>query len=366
MLYFTGGMSLEIWNDVGILDRELAIYKSLEPHLRGITLATYGSTLEKSFGPRLGGMKIICNRWRLPQRVYAGTLSHIYPAAWRNKTIIKCNQLDGSLVALRAARQYRKKFVARCGYLFSENVGRQYGVDSREAKGARALEAKVFPSANRVVVTTQRMRRFVLDRYPVADQRITVIPNYVDTDLFAPDAGRKRAARKIAYVGRLEDAKNPLALLQAINGLDVQLVVAGDGSLGDEMRRVAAKERLNVEFLGTVPHRELPRILQDATMFVIPSCYEGHPKALLEAMATGTPVIGTDVPGIQDVISHRETGLLCDASPKGIRLAISEFLADADMGAEMGRRARDHVLNNFSLQRVTRMELDMLEEVVSA
>ena len=132
------------------------------------------------------------------------------------------------------------------------------------------------------------------------------------------------------------------------------------------MRLGAAKERLTVEFLGTVLHRELPRILQDAAMFVIPSCYEGHPKALLEAMATGMPVIGTDVPGIQDVISHRETGLLCDASPKGIRLAISEFLADADMGAEMGRRARDHVLNNFSLQRVTRMELDMLEEVVSA
>ena len=99
-------------------------------------------------------------------------------------------------------------------------------------------------------------------------------------------------------------------------------------------------------------------------MFILPSLYEGHPKALLEAMACSRPVIGTDVIGIRELIRHRETGYLCGTSPEEIRAAIQDVLSDADLRNHMGHNAQEFVLEHFALERVVEMELALLSEVV--
>ncbi|MDX6477552.1 MAG: hypothetical protein QOG29_139, partial [Gaiellaceae bacterium] len=101
-------------------------------------------------------------------------------------TVVKSNQIEGAEVALRAARRWRKKFIARCGYLLSDFSLRRYGAGSPETERARALERKVFSEADCGVVTTDAMREFVLDQYGVDEERIRVIPNYVDTEAFKP------------------------------------------------------------------------------------------------------------------------------------------------------------------------------------
>ena len=98
----------------------------------------------------------------------------------------------------------------------------------------------------------------------------------------------------------------------------------------------------------------------------MPSHIEHHPKALLEAMACGLPVIGAEVDGIRELIQHRQTGYLCGTSPESIRTAVQDVLADKALRARMGRNAREFVVENFALERVLEMEMGVLQKVLSA
>jgi len=361
-LFFTRGISLKIWDRVGLLEREVALYKKLLPHLQSIAFVTYGGADDRAYAHLLAGIHVVCNRWRLSGRWYERLVTWVYPVLWRGRSVVRSNQVMGADVALRAARRSGSPFVARCGYLHSEFVERRHGADSSEALRARALEHKVFSAADRVVVTTPRMRLSVMHRYRIPEQRVVVIPNYVQTDVFRP-AIEQRVSRRICFVGRLDVQKNLSALLDAIEGLDVELWIVGSGALDAQLREQAQKLDLSVNFLGNVPHRQLPDILNSAALFVLPSHYEGHPKVLIEAMACGLPVIGTDVPGIRDLVRHGETGYLCGTSSQEIRAAIRDLLGKPDLQRRLGRNAREYAVAHFALDQIAEMELSMLESL---
>jgi glycosyltransferase involved in cell wall biosynthesis len=139
--------------------------------------------------------------------------------------------------------------------------------------------------------------------------------------------------------------------------------MVGKGSLGETLAREAAERRLPVTFLGNVPNRELPRLYNSAAAFVMPSFIEGHPKALLEAMACGRPVIGTNVSGIRELITDGVTGMLCEPHPDSLRAAVRQVLSDEALGAKLGAAARAYVADRFALERVAEMEATLLEEL---
>lgn len=364
-LFFTQGMSLQAWEDIGMFEREVALYRAMNSHLRQITFVTYGDQRDRRFMGRLGGIRVLCNRWRLSQQWYERWVAAVLAWSGQGDVVVKSNQVRGADIALAAARRLGKRFIARCGYLLSDNTSRTHGLDSSENREACALEQHVFMQADRVVVTTPRIRQTVLQRYQLPADRVHVIPNYVDTTLFVPISHSQRNPRRLCYVGRLEPEKNPEALIEAIQGLDVELLVIGNGSLGPRLREHVSQHQLSVQFLGNLPNRQLPKILNSASIFVMPSLLEGHPKALLEAMACALPVIGADVPGIRDLIRHRETGYLCDCSPLGFRDAIRDVLADKELQHHMGGGAREYVEEHFALEKIVKLELSLLEAIGS-
>ena len=365
VLFFTSGASLKTWDDVGILDREVALYRELRPHLGGITFVTYGGASDLRLAERLDGIDVVCNRWGLPGRAYRGLLPRTYPWLWRGPVVAKSNQVAGADVAMTAARVRGKPFVARCGYLYSDFADRQNGADSPKARSIVELERGVFTAADQVVVTTCVMRDTVTHDYGIPEERISVGPNYVETDLFRPLPDVRQEPKRICFIGRLRPQKNVNTLMDAVSGLDVELVIAGDGPQAEELQAKARALGVDTRFLGNVPHRRLPSLLNQCGLFVLPSHYEGHPKALLEAMACGLPVIGADVPGIREVIQHGENGYLAGTSATELRDAIQEVLADESLMESMGRKARQDVEANFSLPRVVERELDVLHKVVA-
>jgi glycosyltransferase involved in cell wall biosynthesis/2-polyprenyl-3-methyl-5-hydroxy-6-metoxy-1,4-benzoquinol methylase len=365
VLFFTQGMSLRAWAGAGMLEREVALYRALRPHLGGITFVTYGNAQDNQYQKQLPGIGVVCNQWRLPLRWYVHLLHRLYPALWRGAVVFKSNQVQGADVALWAARRCGRPFIARCGYLHSDFMERQHGPDSPQAAQARTLERQLFTQADRIIVTTAAMQQAIAQNYQVSADRITIIPNYVQTDLFRPVPQEIPLPKRICFIGRLHAQKNPFALLEAIEGLDVELVMVGEGALRAELEAMATAKSLPVRFLGNLPHPQLSEILNSATLFILPSHYEGHPKALLEAMACGRPVIGADVPGIRDLLRHRETGYLCGTSPAEIRAAIVELLGDPELQAHMGRNARDFVVEHFALERIVEMERALLAEVTT-
>ena len=363
VLFFTRGLSLRVWDQIGILEREAALYRRLAAALRRITFVTYGDH-DRSYASRLGGIRVQSNRWGLSAARYERYLEHVLPWSWIGPVVIKSNQIQGADVALAAARLRKKPFIARCGYLPSDNLERAHGAESPQAKGAQALERHVFAGADRVVVTTPAIRHTILHRYQLPPERVRVIPNYVDTVLFAPARREAPGPNRLLYVGRLEQEKNPGVLLDAVEGLNVELVMVGKGSLGEALTRQVAERRLPVTFLGNVPNAELPRLINSSAAFIMPSFIEGHPKALLEAMACGQPVIGTNVQGIRELITDRVTGLLCEPHPDSLRAAICDVLNDEPLRIKLGAAARAHVAERFSLERVAKMESALLDEIV--
>jgi glycosyltransferase involved in cell wall biosynthesis len=226
------------------------------------------------------------------------------------------------------------------------------------------MEAAVFKAADRVIVTTPAIRQTIIERYGIEPGRVWIIPNYVETERFKPSPG-SRQPNLLCFIGRLHEQKNIMALLDAINGLNVELNIIGGGDLQKKLVTKVQEERLKVHFLGNIPNTDLPAYLNRASLFILPSHIEDHPKALLEAMACGLPVIGTDVPGIREVVRHRDTGYLCGTSPREIRASIQDVLGDQEMCDRMGRNAREYVVKHCALETVKEMELELLRELLA-
>ena len=366
VLFFTRGVSLRTWDQMGMFEREVAIYRRLQERGVQVSFVTYGDAIDLRYADRIPGICILCNRWGLSPKRYERWLPFLHGRHLWRAGIYKTNQTNGADVALRAARLFRKPLIARCGYMWSSLArSRSGGDDSSEVKVASSLERKVFTSADGVVVTTPVMKKYVVETYALPPAKVRVIPNYVLSDIFLPRFNSSSNRHRICFIGRISPEKNPMGLLEATYGLDVELVMIGDGPLSEKLRAKAKDTGVNLCLMGNLPHHELARYLNEADIFVLPSPHEGHPKTLLEAMACGRPVIGTNVPGIREIIRHRETGYLCGTSPEEIRLAIQDVLADADLRDRMGRNAREFVVENFALERMVEMELALLQELTN-
>lgn len=364
VLFFTRGMSLEAWDRVGMFDREVALYRRLVKSGHRVTFITYGTKDDLRYADQLPGIEICCNDTGLLAPAYAERLSALHGRSLAAADLFKTNQSAGGEVALRAAKEWDKPLIARCGYLASDCAARREGVHSPAHREALRVERALFSRADRIVVTTDLMRAHVAARLPARAGAICVIPNYVDTDLFRPAPSVPVETRRLCYVGRLDQAeKNLWALIDAVQGLDVTLDLIGDGPLLSKLE-AASRTNETLRVHGTVPNRRIPAYLQRCAAFVFPTFGEGHPKSLLEAMACGRPVIATDVEGVREVVTHGETGWLCDTSADSLRGGIETVLADTALAARLGDGARRFVTERFALSSVWQEELDVYRQVV--
>ncbi len=365
VLFFTRGVSLRTWHEAGMLSREAAIYERLAERGVRTTFVTYGDESDGEAAERIPGIRVCHRRADEPPPPPHNPIPWVPDDILATADLLKTNQTRGADAALAAARRFGKPFIARCGYMWSQVAISQNGADSDAAREALAVEAEVFSAADRVIVTTEAMRQDVAGRLPSAEPRVRVVPNYVDTDRFCPGPARGGQRRRLCFVGRLnQHEKNLQALVAAIAGLDVELDLIGNGPLRNELLQAAARDP-RLHLLGSVPNEHLPERLRAADAFVLPSFYEGHPKALLEAMACGLPVITTNVPGIRELIQHGHTGWLCGTGAESLRAGIQAVLGDAALADQMGATARRYIVEHCSLSRVVELELTIYREALS-
>ncbi len=170
-------------------------------------------------------------------------------------------------------------------------------------------------------------------------ERITIHRTGLNADLFRPydrkmcrdQLGLPRDVPVLATVGALIPRKGQGFAIDALAQLpDAILVLAGKGedenALKSQAVRLGVAER--VRFLGAVPHGELPVLLNAADVFVLPSASEGLANAWVEALACGTPVVTTPIPGAQELITDPAWGRLVPRDGTAIAAAVSELLAD--------------------------------------
>lgn len=182
-----------------------------------------------------------------------------------------------------------------------------------------ALVPRAVRRADRVVAVSERTAADLRELYGVADERIVVAPNGVDPAFRPGDDGAPRAY--VLFVGAVQRRKDPLAALAGAQAAGLPLVVAGpakDAALSDELRRRGADVR------GYVTKEELARLYREAVCLVLPSRYEGFGLPIVEAMASGTPVVATDEPALREVAGGAAVLVARDRLADGIHRAGAE------------------------------------------
>jgi glycosyltransferase involved in cell wall biosynthesis len=216
------------------------------------------------------------------------------------------------------------------------------------------------------VAVTPALARAALDSRETSAERLHVVPNGVDLSRFKPDPAAREAVRAelgippsawiVGTVGRLAPEKNQALLLRAMMPLldeRRQLVIVGDGPEGAALKALAA-ESWRSEYCHFVGARnDVERYLAAFDVFALSSLTEGLPLVLLEAMATGVPVVSTAVGGIGDLIERGETGLLVPSEDEPELRRQLLFLASLPTAAlRIGLAGRKAAFAKYSVEQM--------------
>ncbi len=207
-----------------------------------------------------------------------------------------------------------------------------------------------------VVIFSERQRD-ILAEYGLPVERIYVIPNGVDVDVFrpAPSTYKEEVGAEvlIVYCGRLDPEKNVGTLLRTFQGLKLppshKVVIVGSGIEYDRLRNRYGGE--TIIFTGLVGNKdELMRILQAGDVFVLPSDVEGLSIAMLEGMACGMATVATDVGCDAEALGG--AGIVIDPHnlESQLRVALRVLIEDPDLRRSLGEKARQRVVSRYSLQ----------------
>jgi glycosyltransferase involved in cell wall biosynthesis len=204
------------------------------------------------------------------------------------------------------------------------------------------------------LTTVSEELRLRLIALGVPGRKITVIPNGVDTELFHPasePAGRSPSVMNVIYVGRFSLQKGTSLLKRVMEKTlhispHIRFTLVGSGELHEELVRFARRTDPNrVRIVGPLPQNEIPSMLRQADVLVHPSTEEGRPNVILEAMASGLPVVATRVGGIPELVEEGATGLL---TPLGETDRMTDHLLllqqDPALRKRMGEAARAAIL----------------------
>jgi glycosyltransferase involved in cell wall biosynthesis len=197
---------------------------------------------------------------------------------------------------------------------------------------------------------------------------ISVIPNGVDLEHYAPHV-RAWDPPLLLSAGRAVYQKGFDLGLRALAGLKElpwRWLIAGDGPQLANLQALAHELGIadRVTFLGWQAREDLVKKYNEANLFLFPSRHEGMPNAVLEAMASGLPVVATRIAGNEELVLDGETGLLVPPeNVDALRAALRLILVDASMRETMGRASRRYVADNYSWQRVAEQYAQILDKV---
>lgn len=212
----------------------------------------------------------------------------------------------------------------------------------------RPFLRRIYRAAGAIVAVSEALRHAALAVEPRVE--VQVVPNGIDLAWFNPEPVRPLSGQEVEllFVGRLQEFKGVQHAISALPSIEqrlgrpVRLVVAGDGPYRGELERMAGQlPQGRVRFAGWVAEKDLRALYRSGALLVLPSLVEGHPNAILQAMAMGLPSIGTDAPGIRETIEAGGDGLLfAPNDPASLAEAAVRVLSDAALYESMSRRAR--------------------------
>lgn len=217
---------------------------------------------------------------------------------------------------------------------------------------------------DRVISVSEATARFLVEERGVPAGKVMIIPYGVDTESYR--CGNAAEARKrlrlndddliIGMVGRLHPQKGHVYLIEAAGGIvqrfkNVRFVLIGDGGMREELSALVEARGLQDRFLFLGFRDDVSCLVEAFDIFTLPSLYEGLPNVVLEAMASGRPVVATAVDGTKEAVVDGETGILVPPrDAERLEKALCELLADPARARRYGEKGRERVESFFNLK----------------
>ncbi len=222
--------------------------------------------------------------------------------------------------------------------------------------------------SNKIVAVSEAVRSYSIARDRMNPDKIVTIHSGIDYkrfDKFNFNISKLRQnfalginSSIIGTIGTLASHKNHKDFLFAAKEVkreynEAVFLIVGEGYLKNELEQLARDLGIenDVEFVGE--REDIPQILSIMDIFVLPSALEGFSNVILEAMATGLPVVATNVGGIPELVVNKQTGILVPPDePEELAKAIVDLLRDKNTSREMGKRGRERIEKYFGLEKM--------------
>ena len=195
--------------------------------------------------------------------------------------------------------------------------------------------------------------------------KIHWLPNAIDINSFNGNDGNDHL--NVVFIGRLETWKGVHTFIKVARTIlkerdDVTFTLVGDGSLRNYVENNGSNVRIKV--LGRVPHNQIPNILANASVLALPSYMEGLPTVCLEALASGVPVVASDVGGTSEIVIDNETGFLVPpGNTKFFVNRIMSLLDDKKSRRKMGRNGRKLIEKDYTWDKVVEKTEKIYEQI---
>jgi glycosyltransferase involved in cell wall biosynthesis len=285
--------------------------------------------------------------------------TYVFLASWHAIRLARAYQIDSALAFFSVPGGIVARWLnlrTRIPYVVSLRGGDVPGTEPHLAifyRALRPLRGDIFKHAQAVCAPSQGLKELSekTDPFPVQ-----VVPNGINTDLFRPESGRRAKVPTLLSVGRLHAQKNVGYLLNLVATLkaktEIRAQIIGDGPERASLEANAAALRItdSVQFSGWLPRHEVREAYQSATFLVHASSYEGMSNVILEALASGLPVLASQIPGNTELIQDGANGFLFDPVSDAAQLAdrISPLFQNNISWDRMSAAARATIENRFS------------------
>ena len=248
----------------------------------------------------------------------------------------------------------------------------------------RIFEEKMLARAKKIIAVSHFTKKELTEYYEIPESKIRVIHNGVDIKKFQPAQDKRKIKSELGFnpddllilsVGRLYARKGLFTLIDSMPPImrrfkNAKFVVSGKGQSDEMHKLITHAEKVGVKdnliFTGYYPDKKLPKLYQAADVFAFSTFYEHHPFAVLEALASGLPVVTTWVGGIPETIESGKNGFLVEPfNVKQFSNRILFLLEHPAEAAEMGQRARKTIVDQYDWRIVVKDAMEVYDEVLS-
>lgn len=366
LLCFSFNVALKDWFEKGFLDREINYYENLS--LRSginITFLTYGDDLDFNYLPsnsKINVIPIFSKKKRSKYKIinFFRSISYLIQNKdlFAKYDLFKTNQNYGSWLGVLLKIIHKKKLISRGGYdLFHFSILKKNPI---KILISYLVCLFIYKNSDLIFVPTLFYKTFI-KKYFFIKNNVFLIPNYIDTNVFTPTISNK-SLKKILFVGRLVKQKNIINILKAFSNTDFSIDILGSGPEKKKIINYIKRKKVKVNFLKNIPNSKMPDLYNQYHFFILFSLYEGNPKTLLEAMSCGLCVIGSNSPGINNVIS-KNNGLILNLSDYfNIPIQLNKII-NTNLLNHIKINARDHIISKYSINNIIQEEIYQIKKL---